>query len=46
MTECKRILNREGIIYSDAEIEIIRKILYQIAEMQISNVNIKNNGCI
>lgn len=34
ITECKRILNRGGILYSDAEVEIIRMVLYQIAEMQ------------
>ena len=37
LTECKRILNRKSVFYSDAEIDIIRKVLYQLAEMQVSN---------
>ena len=36
-TECKRILNRGEVFYSDAEIDIIKKVLYQLAEMQVLN---------
>lgn len=38
-TECKRILNRKGVFYSDAEIEIIKEVLCQLAEMQKSITN-------
>ena len=37
ITEWKKILNRNGVTYSDEEIEVIRTILYQIAEIQLSN---------
>ncbi len=32
LTECKKILNRNGIDYTNEEIEIIRQFLYAIAE--------------
>lgn len=43
ITECKKILNKNGVFYTDEEIDIIRTVLYQIAEMQIQSKQIKNN---
>jgi len=43
-TRCKQILNRDGIFYSDKEVETIKQVLYQIAELyyQQNNPNNKN----
>jgi hypothetical protein len=41
-TECKKKLNRNGVQYSDEEIEIIRNVLYKLAEA----CHIKNNNKI
>ncbi len=37
ITECKKVLNKNGIFYSDEEIEILRDALYKIAEIVHSN---------
>lgn len=39
ITECKKILNKKGIIYKDDEVEKIREALYKIAEIVYSNKN-------
>jgi len=33
ITECKKKLNKKGLQYNDSEIEIIRNVLYKLAEM-------------
>jgi len=33
ITKCKKILNRNGMVYTDEEIILIRKTLYSIAEV-------------
>jgi len=38
-TKCKQILNKNGIKYSDKEVEILKDVLYRIAHL----VYIKNN---
>jgi len=38
ITKCKKILNKNGIFYTDEEIVLIRQTLYKIAEvMTMSN---------
>jgi len=39
ITECKKILNKNGIIYNDDEVEKLREALYKIAEIVHSNRN-------
>jgi hypothetical protein len=41
LTECKKILNRSGLIYTEEEIELLRNFLYLIAEIEIERI-IKN----
>ncbi len=41
-TECKKKLNRNGVQYSDEEIEIIRNVLYKLAEACHKQINNKN----
>lgn len=36
-TKCKKILNRNGIFYTDEEITIIKEVLYKIAEIELSH---------
>jgi hypothetical protein len=43
ITECKKILNKKGISYTDAEIEIIRNALYKLAEVCHKIMNNQNN---
>jgi hypothetical protein len=33
ITECKKKLNKNGIQYKDEEIELIRNVLYKLAEL-------------
>ncbi len=33
ITECKKILNRNGIFYTKEEVEMLREALYKIAEI-------------
>lgn len=35
LTKCKKILNKNGIEYTENEIETLRVVLYAIAEIQI-----------
>jgi DNA-directed RNA polymerase subunit F len=37
--ECKKILEKDGTMYSDEEIEILRDVLYKIAEIDIQQIN-------
>lgn len=39
ITECKKILNRKGINYTNEEVEILRETLYKIAEIVHSKKN-------
>jgi hypothetical protein len=32
ITKCKQILNKNGVTYSNEEIELIRGVLYKLAE--------------
>jgi hypothetical protein len=41
ITECKRTLNKNGIFYTDEEVEILRQALYKIAEIVHSNKKTK-----
>lgn len=44
ITDCKKIVNREGIRYSDEEIETIREVLYQVAKIcHIKNIKKNEN---
>lgn len=38
-TECKKILNKNGVSYTDEEIEKLKITLYQIAEILYNNKN-------
>jgi len=42
LTECKKILNKKGIQYTDNEVEIIRNTLYKLAEVCHNQINKKN----
>ena len=37
--ECKKILEKDGTNYSDEEVEILRDVLYKIAEIDIQQIN-------
>jgi hypothetical protein len=36
-TRCKQILNQKNDLYSIEEIEVIKKVLYQVAELYLKN---------
>ena len=38
LTECKKTLNKNGIHYSDKEIELIRNVLYKLAEVAVETL--------
>lgn len=42
ITECKKKLNKNGVEFSNEEIEMVRNVLYQIAKVYHSTI--KNNG--
>ena len=42
ITECKKILNKKGIQYSDEEIELIRNVLYKLEEVCRIQINKQN----
>jgi hypothetical protein len=42
LTECKKILNKKGIEYSDKEVEILRNVLYKLEEVCRVQINQKN----
>lgn len=37
ITECKKILNKNGTVYSDEEVEKLRDVFYKIAEIMYNN---------
>jgi len=39
LTKCKNILNKNGIKYTDEEIEVLRELLYSIAQIQFEQTN-------
>jgi hypothetical protein len=41
ITECKKILNKKGMQYTDNEVEIIRNTLYKLAEVCHNQINNK-----
>ena len=43
ISKCKNILNKNGLHYSDEEVEIIRNVLYIIAETEIGQINRKES---
>lgn len=38
ITKCKKILNKNGILYTDEEIFMIRNVLYKFAEVFHNNI--------
>lgn len=42
LTRCKKISNKTGIKYTDKEIEVLRQVLYSIAEIQLQQIDINN----
>ena len=48
ITECKKTLNKNGVYYNDEEIELIRNVLYKLAETchkTINNKTLKTKKC-
>ena len=43
LTECKRILNKDGAKYSDEEILLVRNWIYHVAEFTLAFVNSRSN---
>jgi hypothetical protein len=43
MTECKKILNKNGVFYSDEEIERIRKVMELLCNVYYQQTNRKQN---
>jgi len=41
LTECKKKTNKNGVQYTDAEIELIRNVLYKLAEVAIKKTKNK-----
>jgi hypothetical protein len=41
LTECKKKLNKNGVQFTDAEIEMIRNVLYKLAEVCHAHINKK-----
>jgi hypothetical protein len=39
ITECKKTLNKKGVQFTDAEIELIRNVLYKLAEVCHTKIN-------
>lgn len=39
ITKCKDVLNKNGIEYTDLEIEKLREMLYALAEIQLQQIN-------
>jgi len=39
ITKCKIILNKNGIKYTDNEIEVLRELLYAMAKIQLEQSN-------
>jgi len=41
ITECKKKLNKNGVHFNDEEIELIRNVLYELAEVCHKTINNK-----
>lgn len=41
ITECKKKLNKNGVQYTDDDIEMIRNVLYKLAELCHKNITNK-----
>ncbi len=41
ITECKKILNKKGVFYTDSEIQMIKDLLYKLAEVCHKTINKK-----
>lgn len=41
ITECKKKLNKNGVQFTDNEIEIIRNVLYKMAEVCHKKIKVK-----
>lgn len=39
---CRKILEQNNVEYTDEEIELIRDVLYKIADTEIQQIEIKN----
>jgi hypothetical protein len=39
ITECKKALNKRGVQFTDIEIEMIRNVLYKLAEVCHKQIN-------
>jgi hypothetical protein len=39
---CRKILEQNNVEYTDEEIELIRDVLYKIADAEIQQIEIKN----
>lgn len=37
ISQCKKILNKQGIVYSEEEVEKLRDVLYKLAEIIYNN---------
>lgn len=44
ITKCKRILNRNGIFYTDEEVLMLRDTLYKLAEIMWQDYKDKQEG--
>lgn len=38
ITKCRKILGKDGAIYTDEEIIVLRDVLYKIAELYLKNL--------
>ena len=41
-TKCKKILNKNGVLYTDEEVILIKETLYKLAEIMLRDYKIKN----
>ena len=46
VTECKKKLNKNGVKYTDSEIELIRNVLYKLAEVAIKKQKTRKNTTV
>lgn len=44
ISECKRILKRSGVVYSDEDIELIRQLLHVLAVVDLEVLSLRNKG--
>lgn len=38
LTKCKKVLNKNGVFYTDEEILLIRNVLYKFAQVYYNNI--------